>query len=50
MYTELLEETDKKKELIQKLDEAKLKLNVRKEEMKNKSEQVMLSKRKLELM
>jgi len=48
MYTELLEECDKKKELINKLKEAENKLSVLKQQLKKRSDEVVFTKRKLD--
>jgi chromosome segregation ATPase len=49
MYQELLEESDKKKDLMKKLDESEQRLKVTKDQMKKKSDEVVFSRRKLDL-
>ena len=50
MYSELLEECEKKKELINNLNDSKTQLNVLKNQLKESSDQVVFTKRKLELL
>lgn len=50
MYTELLEECDKKKEIMNKLKASEEKLNVLKQSLKKSSDEVVFTKRKLELL
>jgi chromosome segregation ATPase len=48
MYEELLEECEKKKELMKKLDENEQKLKSTKDQLKKKTDEVFFLKRKLE--
>lgn len=48
MYQELLDESDKKKELMNKVKSSEEKLNVLKKQLKEKQDEVVFTKRKLE--
>ncbi len=50
MYQELLEECEKKKELMNKLKSSEEKLGVLKKQLKDKHDEVVFTKRKLELL
>ena len=50
MYDELLEECDKKKDLMNKLTDSKNKLENLKKELKKSTDEVFVAKRKLEVL
>ena len=50
MYQELLDECEKKKELMNKLKASEDKLTVLKKQLKQRSDEVVFTKRKLELL
>lgn len=50
MYSELLEECDKKKELMNKLKASEDKLQILKQQLKKRTDEVVFTKRKLDLL